>query len=282
MTRLTRIIAGAAFGAVLATSAPAQDVPDADTVLATVNGTEITLGHVIALTWRLPQQYKSLGDEDLYNGILEQLIQQTAMMQEIEGELNKEARLSLENERRAFMAAELIDRIGKEEISEAAVEAAYEAQYANADEETEAHAAHILVETEEEAKEIAGLLADGGDFAELARERSTGPSGPGGGDLGWLTFGEVVKPFAEALFALEPGEISDPVQSQFGWHVIQLKESRIKEAPPLKEVRGDLEESIRNQKINDALAGIAEEADIERADVEIDPSIIRDMGLLAE
>ena len=282
MSKFTRLIAGAAAAACIAATAAAQDKPDAATVLATVNGTEITLGHVAALAGRLPPEYAQMPAKDLYDGILEQLIQQTALMQKIEDDPGREAKLSLENQTRAFLASVLVDRLAEAPLEEGAVEALYKERYAEFDPETEAHAAHILVETEDEAKEIAGLLAEGTDFAELARERSTGPSGPGGGDLGWLTHGEVVKPFGDALFALEPGDISEPVETQFGWHVIKLNDTRLTKAPPLDEVRGEIERQIRDAALTAAVEEITAAADVTRSEVEIDPAIIRDVTLLGE
>ncbi|HFQ15592.1 MAG TPA: peptidylprolyl isomerase, partial [Rhodobacteraceae bacterium] len=198
------------------TEAPMMEVT-ADTVLATVNGDAITIGHLIATRSALPEQYQALPDEVLFEGILEQLIQQTLLSQ-ASGELSRRTQLELENERRALIAGEKIDEITAEALTQEALQAAYDAQYANAEPVPEYNASHILVETEEEAKAIIGELENGADFAELAKEKSTGPSGPNGGALGWFSEGMMVAPFEAAVIGLEPGQVSPaPVQTQFGW-----------------------------------------------------------------
>ncbi len=253
-------------------SPAAAEAPTAATVLATVNGVEITLGHVAAMRERLPEQYRALPDDALMRGIIDQQL----------GEGGLITRIAIENESRAMRAGEMIARIADEPISEEEIAALYAERYTDADPEEEVHAAHILVETEEEAKEIVTLLEGGADFANLARERSTGPSGPQGGDLGWFSRGQMVAPFEEAAFALEPGTISDPVQTQFGWHVIKLMERRIAEAPALAEVRGALEDELRQSRVSDEIERLTEAADVQRLNEGIDPAAIRDPALFEE
>ncbi len=259
--------------------APAAEV-DADTVLAVVNGTPITLGAVIATRAALPEQYQALPDNVLFEGILEQLIQQTLLAQAV-GEVSKKTQLQLENERRALIAGEKLDRIMAEAVTEEALQKAYEETYANAEPVTEYNASHILVETEEEARALIEELNNGADFAQLAREKSTGPSGPNGGALGWFTEGMMVKPFEEAVIALEPGQIGGPVQTQFGWHVIKLNEVREKGAPPLDEVRDDLIRKLQDDAVEKAVQALMDSAEIERADLSgIDPATLRRDDLL--
>ena len=250
--------------------------------MATVNGTDITLGHMIALQERLPEQYKQLEDAVLFEGILEQLIQQTALSQEMEKDLSGAIELSKENEIRAFLAGELLAKIGTADLDETVVEAAYKERYAEGEPEMEFSASHILVETEEEAKELVTLLADGGDFAELAKEKSTGPSGPGGGSLGWFGKGAMVPAFEQAVIALEDGAVSEPVQTQFGWHVIKRVESRVKEAPALDAVRDEIERELRAKAIDDEINRLTDSAEVSRTEVEVDPKAIRNVGLLSK
>ncbi len=253
----------------------------ADTVLATVNGEAITLGHVIATRAALPEQYQALPDEILFEGILEQLIQQTLLEQAV-GEISRATELRLENERRALIAGEKLDEVIADAVTEEALQKLYDETYANAEPETEYNASHILVETREEAEALIGKLNDGADFAELAREHSTGPSGPGGGALGWFSAGMMVKPFEEAVMALEPGTIGqEPVQTQFGWHVIRLNETRDKPVPPLAEVAEELVQKLQDNAVEAALAKLLKAADVERADLTgIDPSLLRNDDLL--
>lgn len=255
---------------------------DASTVMATVNGTDITLGHMIALQGRLPEQYKQLEDDVLFDGILDQLIQQTALSQEMEKRPSKAIDLSKENEIRAFLASELLAQIGTADLEANAVEDIYKTRFGDSDPEMEFSAAHILVETEEEAKELVVMLADGADFTELAKEKSTGPSGPGGGSLGWFGKGAMVPVFEEAVLGLADGGVSEPVKTQFGWHVIKRHESRLKEAPALEDVRDEIERELRAKTIEDEITRLTDSAVIVHPDVKVDPTLIRNVDLLSK
>ncbi|WP_298259463.1 peptidylprolyl isomerase [uncultured Litoreibacter sp.] len=279
MGKFSTLLRATGLAVTVAMPAMAQD---AKTVMATVNGTDITLGHMIALQERLPEQYKQLDDNVLFNGILDQLIQQTALSQEMEKDLSGSIALSQENEIRAFLASELLAKIGTADLDESAIAAAYQDRFANGESETEYSAAHILVETVEEANELITQIKDGADFAELAKEKSTGPSGPSGGALGWFGKGAMVPAFEEAVVALADGAVSEPVQTQFGWHVIKRNESRIKEAPTLDEVRDELERELRAKAIEDEITRLTETAEVTRAEVKVDPTVIRNVGLLSE
>lgn len=271
-TKTTILAAVFTIGAIMPVWA--EDVTG-NTVLATVNGRDITVGHVVATRMALPEQYQTLPDDVLFEGILEQLIQQTVLSQAI-GELSKRVEIQLENERRTLIAGEVIDGVIADAVTEEALQAAYDATYENTESETEYNASHILVETEEEAAELVTLLADGSEFAGLAREHSTGPSGPNGGELGWFSAGMMVKPFEDAVMALEVGQVSTPVQTQFGWHVLILNEMRDKGAPALAEVREELVAKIQDDAIETAVAALVEAATIVRADLEgFDPATLR-------
>jgi peptidyl-prolyl cis-trans isomerase C len=118
-------------------------------------------------------------------------------------------------------------------------------------------ARHILLETEDEAKAVITQLDEGGDFAELAKEKSTGPSGPNGGDLGWFPPDSMGKPFSDAVVALEDGSYtSEPVQTQFGWHVILREDSRETEAPSFEEVQDRLRPVVEQKKLQEYLDGL--------------------------
>ncbi|HHL20974.1 MAG TPA: peptidylprolyl isomerase [Aliiroseovarius sp.] len=263
-----------------AEAAPMMDVT-ADTVLATVNGTDITLGHVIATRGALPEQYQALPDNILFEGILEQLVQQTLLAQAA-GEISRRTQLEIENETRSLTASEKLQELTATAVTEEALQKLYDETYANAEAETEYNASHILVDTKEKAQELIAKLNEGADFAELAKENSTGPSAPGGGSLGWFSKGMMVEPFETAVIALEPGQVAqEPVQTQFGWHVIKLNEVREKAAPPLSEVAEELVQKLQDDAIEAALKTLEEGASIERADLStIDPSVLRQDDLL--
>lgn len=264
-------------------SVPAfAEEPAAETVIATVGGENITLGHMIMMTEQLPPEYKTLDDQVLYDGVLDQLVRQAAVAQTLDGEMSKSTQLGLDNARRSFLAGEALGQMAAIQVDEAAIEAAYEADFGSITPEQEFNAAHILVETEEEAKAIKSDLDGGADFAETAKEKSTGPSGPSGGDLGWFGKGMMVPEFETAVLALEPGQISDPVQTQFGWHVIVLKETRDQAIPTLEDVRGQITQRLQEEAVTKALDEITEAADIVLSETEIDPAQLRNTSLLED
>ena len=281
MLRSTTLLAATAISTALALPLSAQDEPDIKTVVATVNGTEITLGHMIIARAGLPEQYQQLPDEVLFNGILDQLVQQTALADTFEGDLPPRVTLSLDNESRSLTAGEVIERNMGESVDDAAVQAAYDETYASAEPGQEFNASHILVETEEEAQAIKDELDNGADFAEVAREKSTGPSGPGGGSLGWFGKGAMVPAFENAVAELEPGSVSNPVETQFGWHVIKLNEVRDTQAPALEDVREELELQIRQTRVQEMIESTTEAADVDRSGAEgLDPSVLKNLDLL--
>ena len=201
-----------ALAAVMALPLAAETKPDADTVVANVNGDEITLGHVIASVAVLPPNYADIEDDVLYEFIIEQLIQQQLLAQQ-QDDLSRLNQLGLENEARSLQAVQTVNALLGDVATDEAIQAVYDAEFADFQGEDEFEASHILVETEEEANEIKALLDDGADFAELAKEKSTGPSGPNGGALGWFGKGQMVPEFENAVVALEKGQISEPVQN---------------------------------------------------------------------
>lgn len=147
-------------------------------------------------------------------------------------------------------------------FSEEELQAQYEAQLGG-DAAREYKARHILVKTEDEAKAVIEALRNGGDFIALAKERSTGPSGPNGGDLGWFQSGTMVPTFADAVKAMNKGDISvSPVQTQFGWHIIKLEDTRETAKPDFDNVVEQLEQSLIRDAINNYIKEIREAAAI--------------------
>lgn len=254
---------------------------DANTVVATVDGVEITLGHMIIARATLPQQYQQLPDEVLFEGILDQLVQQTVLVQSFDGTLPPRVPIALENEERSLTAAHAVEEIMFNAVTPSSMQSAYEELYANQAPGEEYNASHILVETEEVAKELVTALNEGGDFAQLAKDKSTGPSGPSGGELGWFGAGMMVAEFEQAVAQLEVGAISEPVQTQFGWHVIKLNEKRFKDVPPMEEVREELEQKVREDAVNKRVDTLVEAANVDRSGVaDINPQVLRDLSIV--
>ena len=267
--------------AIAFTSVPAvAQETDLGTVVATVNGEEITLGHMLVLSAQLPQEYNQLPDDVLFDAVLDQLVRQAAIAQGLEGGLSTASELALENQRRTFMATETLNARVEAEITEEKIQAAYDADYANAEPEPQFNASHILVPTEEEALEVKALLDGGADFAETAKEKSTGPSGPSGGELGWFGKGMMVEPFEVAVLEMAAGDVSGPVQTQFGWHIIKVNETGTVPIPPLEQVRSEIEERLNQAFVESLIAEYSEAAEIVKPETAIDPAVIRDIGLL--
>jgi peptidyl-prolyl cis-trans isomerase C len=282
ISMLQRLLAPVLLAALTAgVPAAAQDEPPLDTVMATVGETEITLGHMLVLRGTLPEQYNQIPPDVLFRGVLDQLVQQELLSQSHEGALSRVAQLRLDNEQRAITASEVIGEITGEAVTDEALQAAYDSEYTGAAEETEYRASHILVETEEEAQALVEEIAGGANFAALAQEHSTGPSGPSGGELGWFGAGVMVPEFSEAVTALDVGEVSDPVKTQFGWHVIKLNETRAKEKPALADVRDELADTLRRQALDAHVAQLEANSAVDRSGSDgMDPALINRFDLL--
>lgn len=260
-------------------AAPAPDT-GAATVMATVNGKEITLGQMVALRENLPPQYLTLPDDVLFKGILDQLVQQEVLGQSL-GTLTARDEANLENDRRGYLSGIVIAKVAEGAVTDEALQKAYDEKYANAAPAKEYSAAHILVETEEKAAELKKQLDEGADFAELAKVNSTDTgSGAQGGDLGWFGLGMMVKPFEDAVVAAEPGKVTAPVKSDFGWHLILVREVRDAAKPTLDDVREDLAAEIENKAVEDHIAALTAAAKVEKPGEGLDPAILKNGALI--
>jgi len=270
----------AALAVALALPLRAAD-PSADTVVATVNGTSITLGQMIALRESLPAQYLELPDQTLFDGILDQLIQQVALSQAVEKDLTRADTLKLENQRLGFLANLALDRTATAAASDEAVQKLYDEKYGKAPPAKEYRAAHILVPTEDEAKAIKEQLDKGGDFAAIAKEKSTDTgSGAAGGELGWFGLGMMVKPFEDAVVALKPGETSGPVKSDFGWHIVRLEETRDAQPPKLEDVKAELVGDLQQQAVESYVTDLTKAAEVTKTVEGMDPAILKNTSLI--
>lgn len=279
MLKHVTFLGSAALSLALATSATAQDVT-ADTVVARVGETEITMGQVIIARAQLPQQYAQFPSSVLFDGIIDQLIQQQLLADALETVPNR-IELSLQNERRAMLAGEVISAITQTAVTEDALQAAYDARFADAEDMTEFNASHLLVETEQEAIAAKARIDDGAEFADVARDVSTGPTGPNGGNLGWFSAGAMVPEFENAIMALNVGEVTAPFQTQFGWHVATLNEMRVQARPSLDDLRRDLTAELQEAAVTARLDELAAEQEIVTpAEGDFDPETINNLDLL--
>ncbi|MGH6736778.1 MAG: peptidylprolyl isomerase [Methyloceanibacter sp.] len=157
-------------------------------------------------------------------------------------------------------------------VSDADAKKIYDEKIATMEPEQEVHARHILVESEDEAKAIAERLKKGEDFAALAKEKSKDTNAEGG-DLGFFTRGQMLKPFEDAAFALDVGQISEPVQTQFGWHIIKIEEKRAQALPSFDEVKAAIVAQLVQQKAQQVMADLRNAAKIEIVDPELKGSM---------
>ena len=245
----------------------AQDAaPAEDQVLATVNGEEILESEVRATQEGLPQQYRQLPFEMLKPMLVDREINQRLLMlagQDAGLADDEEVKNQLAALERRLVAETYLERAIAEKGTDDAIKAHYDEFIKTNEPEPQVHARHILLENEDDAKAGIAELDDGADFVELAKEQSTGPSGPNGGDLGFFNKGDMVAPFAEAAFAMEPGTYSkEPVQTQFGWHVILVEEKKDGAQPTLEEIRKQMEAEVTQQAVQDLIEELRSDAEV--------------------
>lgn len=164
-----------------------------------------------------------------------------------------------------FFNAQVVQSVSDDEVR-----ARYDEEIASRPAENEVNARHILVATAEEARAVITALDSGADFATLAQDRSTGPSGPQGGDLGYFTRGRMVPEFEEAAFKLTVGEYTkEPVQTQFGFHVIKVEDARPVQPPPFEQVAGQVQSGILREKYAELLQSLRNETVISISDPDL-------------
>ena len=272
MVKSHSILYGVAFTLLFSSSLAAQET-NLNTVVATVAGTEITIGHMLDVKRQLPEQYKSLEDSVLFSGILEQLLQQELLANSVTEDPSWLA-TAMQNQRRNLLSSVVINDLRDNSVTENILKDTYAAKYPAGSGETEYKASHILVETEQKARDLLALLDGGTDFSGLAIEHSTGPSGPSGGDLGWFGKGQMVEPFESAVMGMEADTYTGPVKTQFGYHLIFLNNRRETSPPSFEDVRSEIEVEIQNAAVEKHLSGLMANAEVMMPAVEIDPSIL--------
>lgn len=265
---LKRVLAASAL-ALAFTPAAAQEETGADKLVATINGARVTLGDLAQANEALGQQLQQVPDQFRPRILLDVLFERKLLadeareagVQDLAAFKARVANLTEEALRDVYIAEVMGKAITEDEIA-----ARYDEEIGKLPKTEEFRARHILVKTEDEAKEVAEEARGGADFAELAKSKSTGPSGPNGGDLGYFTADRMVPEFSEAAGKLEPGGISDPVKTQFGWHVIKLEDKRDKAPPPIEAVAPQLRGVILREKANARVKALKDAATITYAE----------------
>jgi len=234
-------------------------------VIATVNGQPITQAEldVYSSQRKSPSKTPEANSEEV---IMKELVSLELMRQDaIKQGLEKKPEViaTMEQQQRTALAGAAIQNfMTSNPVSDEDARKVYDEKIGKAGREFNAR--HILVKEQEEAEAIIKLLDSGSDFSELAKEKSTGPSGASGGKLGWFGEAQMVKPFSEATAKLEKGQYTKaPVQTQFGWHVIILDDSRESTPPPFADVKDRIKMLLVNQKMQQHVEAMRSTASIE-------------------
>jgi peptidyl-prolyl cis-trans isomerase C len=264
-------LASAATGClamVLLASLPAR-AEETNPVLAKVNGAEIRQSDLALAEEELGPSLAQMDPATKKENVLAFLIDmkivaKAAEAKKIEDRDDFKARLAFTRNR--LLMDNLLAVEGKAATTDDAMKKVYADAAKQIEGEQEVHARHILVETEDDAKAIEAELKKGADFAELAKKKSKDPGASDGGDLGFFTKDQMVPEFSSVAFSLEPGKISDPVKSQFGWHIIKVEEKRNRKAPDFEQVKAQIETYVTRKAQADYVAKLRETAKVERMD----------------
>ena len=238
----------------------ADETADQDKTVVTVNGVAITQQEVVH--FMAQKQQPTPPRNAIQEMINVELLVQDARNQGIMQD--QQLLMEIKRNESALIASQHLQNILQQlEITEQQLQERYQQEYAEGDKNPEYNASHILVETEQQARAIIEQLDQGAGFSELAKSESIGPSGKNGGALGWFNPGDMVAAFSEAAQKLEPGQYSkQPVQTQFGWHVILLNDTRIAEPPAFESVQQQLRTAIAAEHISKHIESLQDKADI--------------------
>ena len=265
---LAALAATGCLVAVLAAGLPVR-AAESDPVLAKVNGSEIHASDVALAEEELGPSLQQMDPSTRKDNVLSFLIDMKIVSKAAEDkkiENNDDFKKRLAFTRNRLLMDSLLASEGKATTTDDAMKKVYDEASKQITGEQEVRARHILVETEDEAKAIKAELDKGADFAELAKKKSKDPGASDGGDLGFFTKEQMVPEFSAVAFALEPGKISDPVKSQFGWHIIKVEEKRNRKAPDFEQVKAQIETYVTRKAQADYVAKLREAAKVERMD----------------
>ena len=256
-----------------------QEALSADTPFIEVNGKIIKFGSAIIAFSKLQQRNMNFDKNTIFSQIVQQLVNEELLSQKIDKE-NKLTLLALEHEKRSAKAAQMVSKILKNFPNDELVKSAYQNLTNDFKGSLEYNASHILVKEEGQAKTIRKDISNGKNFEALAKEHSIGPTGKNGGNLDWFDLGSMVPEFSTALMVLSEGDISQPVQTKFGWHLIKLNKTREKKIPEFQKIRAQLVQNLRQKKINDYLNSLTENSKINLLGKDINPNEITNLQLL--
>ena len=271
--RLSQFAATLLFSSIAFMPIHAHAADEADPVVATVAGVEILASELAMAEGDLDPQFSRLPDEQRRVAALAAVIDIKTLARKAEAEELDETEefkklMAFQRDRalhNAIFKSNVVDP-----VSDADIKARYDEEVAATPPEEEVSARHILLKTEEEAKAVIAELDEGKDFAELAKEKSTGPSAAQGGDLGYFTKGRMVPEFEAVAFELKAGEYAkEPVETQFGWHVIKVEDRRATAAPAFEEVADQVRQVVMRERYAELIRAAREEIEIEVLDPDL-------------
>jgi peptidyl-prolyl cis-trans isomerase C len=255
-----------ALAVVLVLSAPLARAQD-DPVVARVNGTDVRQSDLAMaeedLGGNVPQMTPEAKRDYLITFVGDMILVAKAAEAKKIGETN-EFKQKLAYTRTKLLMEQLLQTEAKSAVTDAALHKVYDEAIGQMKKEPEVRARHILVETEDEAKAVVAELKKGADFAELAKTKSKDPGSADGGDLGYFTKDQMVPEFSEVAFKLDKGALSDPVKSQFGWHVIKVEDKRDRQPPEFDKVKDQLENFLVRKSQSELITKLRAEGKIEK------------------
>ncbi|MBN8961395.1 MAG: peptidylprolyl isomerase [Rhizobiales bacterium] len=249
---------------------------DANPVLAKVNGVEIHQSDVALAEEELAPSLAQMDPATKKENVLAFLIDMKIVAKAAEEKKIAEQadfKKKLDFARNRLLMDNLLAAEGKAALTDEAMKKVYDDAAKQISGEQEVHARHILVQTEDEAKAIKAELDKGADFAKLAKEKSKDPGASDGGDLGFFTKEQMVPEFSKVAFELAPGKISDPVKTQFGWHIIKVEEKRNRQPPTFEQVKPQIEQYVTRKAQSEYVAKLRETAKVERMDKPAAPAV---------
>ena len=240
---------------------------DKDFVVATVNDISIMESDISGFDNTLPPQYKQVPYAQIRGQLVERMVEQTLVADAARKQgLHKEPDIQqrIKAIQRSLLNEAYLSRIMKAELTDAKIRDAYQKSIALQPKREEVRARHILVKTKAEADAIIAQLKKGGDFIKLAKEKSTGPSGKNGGDLGFFADGQMVPPFSKAAFALDEGQITEtPVKTQFGYHVIKVEDRRVAGQANYEKASAKIRANMQDKIFGEIMNGLRAKAKID-------------------
>jgi peptidyl-prolyl cis-trans isomerase C len=273
-----RALGALAIAALLAVPTGGLRAADADPVVARANGVDIHQSDLAFAEEEIGGNMPAMAPEQKRDYLVTYLadvivLSQAADQQKLGDRPDVKRRITFDHNR--LMMEAMLQDAGKAAVSDAELHKVYDDAIKQMPGEEEVHARHILVPTEDEAKAVLAELKKGTDFATLAKEKSKDPGAADGGDLGYFTKDQMVPEFSEVAFKLDKGQLSDPVKTQFGWHIIKVEDKRVKPTPTFDQVKSQIETYVTHRAQAALVEKLRSAANIERMDKPVapDPSL---------